>query len=125
MNIPPNEAAAHAAWVERSVALLDHSIEDFDAATVSRLNRVRQRALNQHAMRRRGWYLGGGLFAAGAALALALMLSPVHRGTAPAPPRDEGAAIADTDPLGSDDNLDLYENLDFYAWLDAQQDGNG
>jgi hypothetical protein len=25
---------------------------------------------------------------------------------------------------GDDDALDLYENLDFYAWLDAQEGGS-
>ncbi|MEO5626235.1 MAG: DUF3619 family protein [Dokdonella sp.] len=132
MNNRPNEpsrlnepARLGEAWVERAVALLDESTDALDAATLSRLNRARQAALAQRRPALSRWMIGAGF--AGAALALLLAFGIGQRHT----PSPAGAPVAieqvgDADALASDDNLDLYENLDFYAWLDAQQqDGNG
>lgn len=116
----PNEA-----WLERAVALLEHSAQNLDASTLSRLNRARQAALAQRRRALRGWWIGGSL--AGAALALAVAIGIGNR-LLPKPslPPDVAAQAGESDPLADDDSLDLYENLDFYAWLDAQQqDGNG
>ncbi|MEO7431149.1 MAG: hypothetical protein ABIR62_03860 [Dokdonella sp.] len=121
MKPPSNEP-----WVDRAVALLDESAEALDGATLSRLNRARQAALAQRpfALHRYRWTVGVGL--AGAALVLALAFEIGHHGV-PSPATDLSAgASADADELNADDNPELYENLDFYAWLDArQQDGNG
>jgi hypothetical protein len=123
MNIIRDDSDAGAAWVDRAVALLDESAQSLDAATLSRLNRARQKALARRSGARRGWIAGGGLAAAATALVLALGL--LHHAAAPPGVVDDPAAV-DADPLASEDNLDLYENLDFYAWLDAQQqDSNG
>lgn len=116
----PNEP-----WIERAVALLDESTDALDAATLSGLNRARQAALAQRRPRLSVWMIGSGFVGAALALVLALGLSK-H----PAPPPMSAPAaieqVIDVDVLASDDNLDLYENLDFYAWLDAQQqDANG
>jgi Protein of unknown function (DUF3619) len=112
-------------WVDRAVALLDESAQALDGATLSRLNRARQAALAERRSPVRGWTLGASL--AGAALAVAFAFGIV-RHTAPVTPADPFVAgqSVDADELTADDNPDLYENLDFYAWLDAQQqDGNG
>lgn len=112
-------------WVERAVALLDESTESLDAGTLSRLNRARQAALAQSRDVRSNWFLGAGF--AGAAL-IVLLVFGIGQRSAP-PPASLPVAVeqlGDADALATDDNLDLYENLDFYAWLDAQQqDGNG
>jgi hypothetical protein len=120
MNTRPNEP-----WVERAVALLDESAESLDAATLSRLNRARQAALAQHRRLWSGWMLGGSL--AGATLALALAFGIGQRSAlAPSHATVSAESAGEADALAADDSLDLYENLDFYAWLDAQQqDGNG
>ncbi|MEP6511929.1 MAG: hypothetical protein ABJB02_10070 [Dokdonella sp.] len=121
MNAPRNQP-----WVERALELLDQSAASLDAATLSRLNRTRQAALVQ---RRRnaglGWLIGAGL--AGATLALLLAFGITHHhalSPAVAPlALEQGAEV---DVVVAEDNLELYENLDFYAWLDAeQQDGDG
>jgi len=112
-------------WVDRAIALLDESAEALDGATLSRLNRARQAALAQRRSALRGWTLGASF--AGAALALVFAFG-IGRHVAPVvtPDTASNGASVDADELTADDNPDLYENLDFYAWLDAQQpDGNG
>lgn len=120
MKPPSNEP-----WVDRAVALLDESAQALDGAALSRLNRARQAALAQRRSVMHGWTLGAGL--AGGALALAFAFGIGRHGT-PVPATDplSAGASADVDELTADDNPEMYENLDFYAWLDArQQDGNG
>ena len=116
----PNEP-----WIERAVALLDESTDALDAATLSRLNRARQAALAQRRPRLSVWMMGSGLVGAALALVLAFGLGQ-HPALSPMSAPVAIEQVVDADALASDDNLDLYENLDFYAWLDAQQqDGNG
>jgi hypothetical protein len=126
MNSPREDEA----WIEQARALLDRSTESLDAASLSRLNRARQAALMQKRGRPRAWIVGGSL-AAAAALALCIglglyRLDASNRPDSPAPAA-EALQPADIDVLtGDDDALDLYENLDFYAWLDEQGgDSNG
>jgi hypothetical protein len=118
MNSWPNEP-----WIERAVALLDESAEVLDAATLSRLNRARQAALAQRRAVASGWMVGAGF--AGAALALLLAFGIRQRNASSPTQAPVAVEQSEADALTSDDNLDLYENLDFYAWLDAEQDGNG
>ena len=106
---------------ERLRRALDSSVEGLDAATLSRLNRARQAALDAAAARRHGWRwslrVGGLALAASAALALVLvpgLLNP------PAPPLP--AASSDFALLSEDVEPALLEELEFYAWLDSQQD---
>jgi len=123
MNTPHDEN-----WIERARALLDQSTDALDAATLSRLHRARRAALAQRRGMSRRWALGAGV-AAAAALMLGLGLG-LHRSgqtDRPTPAMTETAVFqpADIDVLtGDDDALDLYENLDFYAWLDAQDGGS-
>ncbi|MBA8883676.1 hypothetical protein [Dokdonella fugitiva] len=115
MNTPPREP-----WLDRSLALLDQSAESLDAATLSRLNRARQAALVQPTLRH--WRVG--LALAGTA-ALALMIGIGHRALAPAtrmPPEHVTGQATALDVLADDDGLELSEDLDFYAWFDAEQD---
>lgn len=116
MNMPRDDEP----WLERSLALLQGSADGLDAATLSRLNRARQAALAQ---RRRAMPLWWGA-AAACAIALVLALGLARHDTAPvaaplaAPNQDSGAI----DALASDDdNAEMVDDLDFYAWLDAQQ----
>ena len=115
MNAPRNDEP----WVDRAIALLQQSADGLDAATLSRLNRARQAALAQP---RRVMPLMWG-FAAACAVALVLALGLRHDPLQDAPtvavPVADGGAI---DALASDDeNAEMVDDLDFYAWLDAQQ----
>jgi hypothetical protein len=119
--IPPDDPLqepANAALAARARAELDASVAALDAATLSRLNRARQGALDAARRSRhgawRGPVLAAGAFAAVAALALWQLPRPAVAPGAVAPLAEDLALVAD----GSD--LELVEDLEFYAWLDAQ-----
>jgi hypothetical protein len=120
MNTPREDEA----WIERARALLDRSTESLDAASLSRLNRARQVALVQKRGRSRAWIIGGSLAAAATLLLCVghgLYRLDASNRTDPLVPAAQALQPADIDVLtGDDDALDLYENLDFYAWLDEQ-----
>ena len=122
-------------WTDQARRLLDESAQALDAGTLSRLNRARQAALAQHTPRRRaGWmYLPAGL-AGACALLLAVGVWHAHRTPAaipvltPATASANGNAVnaGDLDMIANGDDLEMMQDLDFYAWLDAQdQDDNG
>lgn len=101
--------------------LLRRSAEDIDAATASRLNRARQAALGAMPRRRpaSAWLLPALSTAAVGALAVGLWL---NRGAGPELPAGTGPAVesaADMDLLLAPDSLEMLEDLEFYAWLDA------
>jgi hypothetical protein len=111
-------------WVKQAKAVLDQSAEGLDGATASRLNRARQAALAQRARPLR-WYLPAGLVSA-SVLLLALF---TWHGRAPEPAEfpltAKNAAVSDIDLVSSDDSLEFYQDLEFYAWLDAQDQDLG
>jgi len=103
-------------WLQAAKSLLDDSTQNLDGATLSRLNQARQNALAQ---RRKPavWIVPAGL---ASACALLLAVSVWH-GRVPPPPTDTpaiDASAGDNEALTDDD--EFYEDLDFYAWLDAQ-----
>ncbi len=112
-------------WVADARALLDASTDSFDAATLSRLNRARQAALVQRRRRSvRAWWLPATGLAASCALVLALV-AWLPRGQPEAVPATHATA-ADADVAAADDGIEFYQDLEFYAWLDAQeQDSDG
>ncbi|MBC6943511.1 MAG: hypothetical protein DWB45_12420 [Xanthomonadales bacterium] len=124
MNPPAREP-----WLERSLALLDDSLAAVDAATLSRLNQARQRALAQRTRRR---WLGAGALGATAALLLALAVQRHLPAPSPAaPPVAEAVASASTDAAtasGLDaawsdiDEAELADDLAFYSWLATQSE---
>jgi hypothetical protein len=118
---PPDDPLfepANAALAARARAELDASVAALDAATLSRLNRARQGALDAaRATRHASWRwpgLAAGAFAAVVAVALWQVPRPAVAPDVVAPLADDLALVAD----GSD--LELVEDLEFYAWLDAQ-----
>ena len=120
--LPPDDDPlldpANARLAARARAALEDSAQALDAATLSRLNRARQRALDAaRAPRRAGWRwtaLATAACALVAALALWRLPAPALAPPAQLPPAADLALIGD----GSD--LALVEDLEFYAWLDAQ-----
>jgi hypothetical protein len=116
-----------AAWISQARALLDDSAQEYDAATLSRLNRARQAALVQRQPRKALWLLPTGL---ASACALLLAMAMWHPHVGPAANATPGVNVAaqegvDSVALSGDEAQDFYQNLDFYAWLDAQDDDNG
>jgi len=95
---------------------LDRSVEAIDAATRSRLNRARQRALEQGLGHRLQWRpLAAGLAVASVA-ALAVSLYLARPAVAPE------SALADLELLTANEQIEFYDQLEFYEWLenDAQ-----
>ena len=122
-------------WTDQARSLLDESAQALDAATLSRLNRASQAALAQRTPRRHAaWmFLPAGL-AGACALLLAVGLWQGRRAPTAMPAQAAVAASAnggvvnagDLDMIASGDDLEMMQDLDFYAWLDEQdQDNNG
>ena len=140
----PTHAAADDAWAARVRVLLDEWEFDLDAATASRLNRARQTALGalpgpSGTSAWRAW-LGGGVVAAGLALLILRLPNPVADLPPPSDPglrpevvsvppvsalSPELVAAPDFEMLTDAERLALLEDLEFYAWLDAQDRGDG
>ncbi|MDH4023288.1 MAG: hypothetical protein OEV14_09190 [Gammaproteobacteria bacterium] len=102
--------------------MLRESADELDAATAARLNRGRQAALDRMRDRRtgRGWVVPALSTAAVGALAVALWVS---QGVAPGrsePLVSVVESAADMDLLLAADSLEMFEDLEFYAWLDAE-----
>ncbi|HEX6834314.1 MAG TPA: hypothetical protein VF132_12335 [Rudaea sp.] len=111
-------------WTAQAKGLLDESARDLDAATLSRLNRARQAALGTRRARGRTW-----MFPAGLASACMLLLAVAfwqHPLAPSAMPGGDALAGSPTDSeiVSGDDTLEFYQDLAFYAWLDAQQDND-
>lgn len=118
---PPAARQGDDALAKAAGELLRRSAEDIDAATASRLNRARQAALAEMPRQRRGgpWLVPALSTAAVGALAIGLWLNRGAELPAPAAPAVESAA--DMDLLLADDSLEMLEDLEFYAWLDADR----
>jgi hypothetical protein len=118
----------HPQWTQQAKDLLDDGARNLDAATLSRLNRARQNALAQRWKRAPRWAIPAG-FASACMLLLAVAVwhgraGAPHAHTDTTPVATSDASPSDTDALADDD--DFYNDLEFYAWLDAQsQDPEG
>jgi hypothetical protein len=120
--LPPDDDAlrdpASARLAARARAELDASVLALDAATLSRLNRARQRALDAARVPHRAAWRWTALATAACALVAALALWRLP------PPALEAPlampAAADMALIGDGSDLALVEDLEFYAWLDAQ-----
>ncbi len=99
-------------------ALFDNSVEQLDAATLSRLNQGRQKALQEidtagPAGQWVWWVPAGGLAAAAVVAVVLWQGAPVEH-SAPEP-----GSATDFEILLSEDSLDMLEDLEFYSWMDA------
>jgi hypothetical protein len=138
-----------ARWVLRARALLQQSAQDLDAATLSRLNRARQTALDRfdHVPREpapllrlagvAAICLGVGLIAWQASTTtqapsiVAHVPEPISLpAPAPAPAPSAGettlpVSAPDFELLADADGYVLLEDLEFYAWLEAAGNSGG
>lgn len=128
-----NKDVAEARFEQNVRRLLRQGSGDLDAATLSRLNRARQRALaelgaepgarQEHHDRRPVWQPALAVAAVGAlAVALWVGREPVPAPVPPVP--DPALAVAagqaaDLELVLAGENLDMIEDLEFYNWLDG------
>jgi negative regulator of sigma E activity len=107
---------------ERTRASFEASVANLDGRTRSRLNQARQRAVDA-AQARPKWMkalIPATGVAAAAVLAVMLQVNPSIRS------QSNGATVAleDLDIVSDADNLDLMQDLDFYAWMPQGPQGD-
>lgn len=110
------------------------SVDDLDAATLSRLNRSRQQALDAAAGRNRtGWrwtaWAPAGVLAASVLVAVLLLRSPSENGAPAQVAATPAYADIPQDPLelltaGEDLDLATEADLEFYAWVELATAGD-
>ena len=104
----------------RSKTAFDESVDNLSGEIRSRLTQARHRALEEAAaprVTRRLWLPAAGLTAA--AVAAVVVITPrvtQERGM------PESFASEDLTMLLNDDDLELIENMDFYAWVEDNLD---
>jgi len=102
--------------VREARRLLDASVEGLDAASRSRLNRARQQALAAHTRRRPAWSSSWALGGVAASLGVMVLAFALWQGQPAEQPYD---ALSDLELLTASDQIELYEELEFYEWLDS------
>ena len=128
---PMDDATNDSAVERRSRELFDEQVANLDAHTRSRLNRARQAALAamttgqaRNPVWNSRWLLPLGSAAAVTLVALsAVQLIRTDREAAPGSETVVASTVDDVEILTSSEELDMLQNVDFYAWLDTQQEG--
>jgi len=121
-----NDPGKNEQVVAQAKELFDDSVECIDAATLSRLNQGRQRALaelqqSDGVVRWSRWIPATGVAAA------AVVTVMVMRGPAGVDVIEPSVTASDFEMLLETDNLEMFEDLEFYTLLDAvdaEADGN-
>ena len=126
MNEPTDKtSASEQQFAEKAKQLFDGSVEQLDAATLSRLNQGRHVALEELHRSRRSAVWVRWLPATGVAAA-AIVTVMVMRGPNGVDIPIEPDVAADFEILLEGESLEMLEDLEFYSWLeDADLDDNG
>lgn len=108
-------------FTEQAKALFDDSVERLDAATLSRLNQGRQAALEELAdTPAKQWLRWAPATGIAAAAVVAIL---VLRGPLLDEPRPD-ASVSDLEILLDEDSLEMFEELEFYSWIDVADQGD-
>jgi hypothetical protein len=119
---------------ERARKLFAESVDGLDGETRSRLARARARAVAAARPRRSAWLAPPRLVPLGGLAAAALVAALVWQRPEPAVEPVEEAVLSDLDLLLGGEEIELFEDLEFYAWLleqpellqsGAGEDGSG
>jgi hypothetical protein len=109
--------------LEKAKGLLSEAAENLDSQTRRRLERIRLDALSAadgkeaRFFPRSRWVTVGAFAAAGMAAVAVFFWLRTSTGDFP------DKHIEDFEIIASTDNIDLYENLDFYRWLATKENG--
>jgi hypothetical protein len=114
-----NMSESNNSFEKQAKALFDESVDQLDAATLSKLNRRRHEALSELHSHRLRWMRWAPAAGVAAALVVAVMLA------LPQTQIDSGLPVTDMDILLSEDSIEMLEDLEFYAWLDMQEEDIG
>ena len=119
MNEPTdNKVEAEEQFAEKAKQLFDGSVDRLDAATLSRLNQGRHAALDQLQKSRPSAVWVRWLPATGVAAA-AIVTVMVMRGPNGVDIPVEADVAADFEILLEGESLEMFEELEFYSWLEA------
>ena len=114
-----NEPSDKDQFLQKVQNTLDQSVDGLDDDTLRALRNARRKAVTT-SERRPGWLLPvGGLAMAAtvAAFSVSLWMADPQPGVNPQLPPLEDLAL-----LGDAESLEFYQDLDFYLWLDDEQD---
>ncbi len=99
---------------------LDDSLDALDANTLSKIRQVRARAVDKAKTSRTNWSINQpGLLFGGLATVCVMVLAVVLLINAPT--SIQVVPVDDIELISSSDNLELFEDLEFYEWL--EEDG--
>ena len=104
------------AFLDRVKSALDEHEAQLDANTMRELRLARHKALESLHQPRRLWQPVG-LAALAATVAIVVVSLHVMQATPPS----STTAIEDMALLSASDEFELYENLDFYQWLELEK----
>ena len=107
---------------ESTKLLFDESVSSLDPQTRSKLTQARYRALEElEGSAPAGWrprWIPAGVLAAG--VLVVVMLWQGQPAVSPDTPAFDVAALSDLEIILGDGDLELLQELEFYAWLDEQ-----
>lgn len=102
-------------FAQEAKALFDDSVDKLDAATLSTLNQGRHRALEEGRSPRAEWMRWAPAAGVATAVLIGVMVTLPQPGEVEVMPE----AMTDMEILLGEDSLEMYEELEFYSWLDV------
>lgn len=115
------DIVADKAFAEKAKQLFDESVEGLDGQTRSRLNRGRQAALDALKTGRPVWVQWAPAAGVAAAAVVAIVL---WTGSPPVDELTPEASAADFEILLTEDSFEMLGDLEFYSWIDLDEDAD-
>ena len=115
------DMAGDSAFAEKAKQLFDESVEGLDGETRSRLNQGRQAALEELKTGKPVWVLWAPAAGVAAAAVVAVVL---WTGNPPTDVVTPEASAADFEILLTEDSLEMLEDLEFYSWIELEDDAD-
>jgi len=115
------DMVADKAFAEKAKQLFDESVAGLDGQTRSRLNRGRQAALDALKTGRPVWVQWAPAAGVAAAAVVAVVL---WTGNPPVDDLTPEASAADFEILLTEDSFEMLGDLEFYSWIDLDEDAD-
>jgi hypothetical protein len=116
-----HDVTAEDAFTDKAKQLFDESVDGLDAETRSRLNRGRHAALAEPGAGRPAWVLWAPGLGVAAAAVLAVVL---WTGNPSSSDITVPAVATDMEILLTEDSLEMLEDLEFYSWIDLDDEAD-